>query len=344
MKHITHHIKKIRKNTFKRWATVLVLLFFAMTILFQKDVQTTELQFVWNMDETFIHNAPNTQRDYLFEDEWGETSYQWTLNATGTTTQPLNNDPLIDPQEIEQIIQENQEQTGQLYSWTITTGVQIPLTGTTTWTLNCITPRGETIKHKDFVLAYEQRKDVNSICNIEKRVCMSGILLWSFKQQSCRDDVVYEYRKAEVISYNQKVLNEYIQPKPPTNSWANFDTEGKIDTTEIPTTSRWTTNNPTETNTTVIQGTKTRNNCKTPRGQTIEHGQFTKAYKSSRGFINLPCEVELRVCVDGNLKGNFTYTNCTFNNTTYEDYLTAWSPISHTGFLFFERIKKIFSQ
>jgi hypothetical protein len=40
-----------------------------MTMLFQKDIQTTELQFVWNMDETFIHNAPNTQRDYLFEDE-----------------------------------------------------------------------------------------------------------------------------------------------------------------------------------------------------------------------------------------------------------------------------------
>jgi ABC-type Fe3+-hydroxamate transport system substrate-binding protein len=33
-----------------------------------------------------------------------------------------------------------------------------------------------------------------------------------------KEDVVYKYQRAEVISYNQKVLNDYIQPLPPINS------------------------------------------------------------------------------------------------------------------------------
>jgi len=59
------------------------------------------------------------------------------------------------------------------------TGTQIiQETGTgSTGSLDCITPRKEEVKHKDFVLAYQQRKDVNTICNIQKRTCMSGTLL-----------------------------------------------------------------------------------------------------------------------------------------------------------------------
>ena len=41
---------------------------------------------------------------------------------------------------------------------------------------------------------------------------MSGTLGGSFKQESCKDDIVYEYNKAQIVSYNQKILNEYIQP------------------------------------------------------------------------------------------------------------------------------------
>ncbi|MEI6673468.1 MAG: hypothetical protein WCL02_09640 [bacterium] len=41
---------------------------------------------------------------------------------------------------------------------------------------NCITPRNEEVNNHDFILAYEQRKDVNTMCNIEKRVCSDGIL------------------------------------------------------------------------------------------------------------------------------------------------------------------------
>jgi len=342
MKNIQKHIKKISKTTIKKGATALMFLFFAMAILFQKDVQKIELQFVWNMDETFLHEAPNTQRDYLFQnDEW-QTTYQWTLTWT-TPIIPIHSNQLITTEDIEKLLQELQPipeptATGMIFTGDMITEPQ------TTGSLDCITPRWEEVKNKDFILAYEQRKDVNIICNIEKRVCMSGTLLWSFPQRSCREDIVYNYQKAEVVSYNQKVLNEYIQPLPPENRGAEFDSQGKIGTTEQPTTTRGTSNGQTTTSTSANQTREPRKaQCRAPRWQIIEHGQFTKAYKSPRGFIDLPCEVEIRACTDGALRGNFRYATCTFNNTTYDEYIAAGSPAINTGFLFFQRIKKIFS-
>jgi hypothetical protein len=223
------------------------------------------------------------------------------------------------------------------------TGIQtIQTTGTEfTWSLDCITPWKETVAHKDFVLAYEQRKDVNTICDIEKRVCMSWTLWGTFTQRSCQENVVYDYHKAEVISYNQKVLNEFIQPWAPVNSWASFNNQWQINTTQQPTNSRGTSNSPVTTDKTVTQTPlSTKKSCTTPRGQKIKHGQFVKAYKAPRGFIDLPCNVEIRPCINGNLKWTFVNAKCTFNNTTYTDYIKAWSPTSSTGFLFFPRIKK----
>ena len=314
-------------------------------MLFQKDTaKTTDLQFIWNADEALVHNAASQQRDYLFQDEWGQDLYQGQIATGGTTTTGDIND-FIDSNEAEKIINNNQPQeqiyTGTINTWTET--IPIIQKPNTTEPINCITPWNETVKDKDFILAYEQRKDVGTICNIEKRICTNGVLWGTFTQRSCKDDIVYTYRKAEVISYNQKILNENIQPSAPVNEWAQFDTEGKIDTTEIPTTTRWTSNSPTTTQTEVTQNPlSNKANCMTPRRQEIEHGQFVKAYKAPRGFIDLPCEVELRACINGNLKGSFTYSKCTFNNTTYSDYLNAGSPRSATWFIFFDRIKSIF--
>ena len=68
-KHLEKHIRNISKDAIKKTMSALVLLFFAMAMLFQKDASTAELQFVRNVDEVFVHNAPNAQWDYLFEDE-----------------------------------------------------------------------------------------------------------------------------------------------------------------------------------------------------------------------------------------------------------------------------------
>ncbi len=344
MKHLKKQIRNISKESMKKVTSGLVILFFAMVMIFQR-TETIELQFVWNMDEEFIHNAPNTQRDYLFEDEQGQETYQWQLWtwSTDTTTTTDNIDDLVNPDELEDLFDDLINNSGQLYTGIISTWTQLKTWTTYTWSLDCIAPWGEKIKNQDFILAYEQRKDVNTICNIEKRVCMSGTLWGSFAQKSCKDNIVYEYNKAEVISYNQKVLNEYIQPTSPINSWADFSTEGQINDTKKPLDTRWTNKAPVTTESEVEQTpTPTKKSCTTPRGQEIQHGQFTKAYKAPRGFIDLECEVELRACVNGTLKWDFKYAKCTFNNTTYADYLTAGSPTSNTGFLFFERVKNIF--
>jgi hypothetical protein len=69
MKHIRKHLQKINKDIMKKGITTLILLFFAMVMIFQKDSPTAQLQFIRNADEFFMHNAANQQRDYLFQDE-----------------------------------------------------------------------------------------------------------------------------------------------------------------------------------------------------------------------------------------------------------------------------------
>jgi hypothetical protein len=81
MKHTRNQSKKISKETIKKGSTMLVLLFFAMTMIFQKDTPNTEFQFVRNSDESNIHgaandNKPASQRDYLFQNEAGNDVYQ----------------------------------------------------------------------------------------------------------------------------------------------------------------------------------------------------------------------------------------------------------------------------
>lgn len=380
MKHNRNQSKKISKESIKKWGTTIVLLFFAMVMIFQKDMPNTELQFVRNSDETNIHgvaneNAPSSQRDYLFQNEAGNDVYQGQITdgqrrdqVTPPSTQE-NMDGLISTSGNIQTTGTTGTQTGQLYTWTlgswniyttwntyvtwskpswiITTGVQTTgTTGTTTttgrisWTSDCITPWKEKVKHQDFILAYQQRKDVSSMCNIEKRVCANGILWWSFTQSSCKEDSAYVYRKAEVISYNQKVINEYIQPVEPAKAWAKFNNEWKIDTTNKPTNTWGTSTTSVSTKSWVTQTPlPSKASCTTPRGQKINHGQFIKAYKAPRGFIDLACDVEIRPCINGNLKGTFTYSKCTFNNISYIDYINAGEPQASTKFLFFERIK-----
>jgi len=351
MKHIKNQFKKIPKEAIKKGASTLVLLFFAMVMLFQKDSSNTQLQFVRNSDENLVHGAANdnptpSQRDYLFQNETGNPEYQgsivkWTAQPAVISTPDTPNpdmpkkdsiDNLINPNEVAQVIDNTPAQTGKLYpwtlyTWTIHTGEQIipqkdAINTTKPTSLDCITPRKEEVKNSDFILAYEQRKDVNTICNVQKRVCTNGILWGTFTQRSCKDNLVYEYRKAEVISYNQKVLNDYIQPTQAVNAWAEFSNEGKINTTETPTNTRGTTNKPVINDKEVAQTPlSTKASCITTRWQTVKHGQFVKAYKTPRGFVDMQCEVEIRPCVNGTLKGSFTYPKCTFKNITYTDYL-----------------------
>lgn len=61
--------------------------------------------------------------------------------------------------------------------------------------------------------------------------------------------------------------------------------------------------------------------CMTPWGTEVRNGQFVKAYKVNNGFTNLPCEVELRYCVQQQLQGTFPFQSCTHNDIAVEDFL-----------------------
>lgn len=45
-----------------------------------------------------------------------------------------------------------------------------------------------------------------------------------------------------------------------------------------------------------------RNYCETPWGERVRSGQFVKAYRFKNGFSDIPCQVQLRLCVDGELE------------------------------------------
>ncbi|HCB51383.1 TPA: hypothetical protein DEP21_02285 [Patescibacteria group bacterium] len=120
-------------------------------------------------------------------------------------------------------------------------------------------------------------------------------------------------------------MDPYIQPKDPSLSGADFDVHGKINTTEKPI-DVWpdgkSTGKPKAVTYTTQTSTKSAN-CITSWGETVKNGQFIRAYVSPIGLIDMPCEVELRICTNGVLKGTFTNRTCTFKNMTYRDYLVG---------------------
>jgi hypothetical protein len=48
------------------------------------------------------------------------------------------------------------------------------------------------------------------------------------------------------------------------------------------------------------------------------NGQFVRAYKAKQWYFNRPCEVEIRMCIDGELKGTFKNKSCAYTGMSYE--------------------------
>lgn len=306
----------MKKQTEKIYkiATILFLVLSIGIVLFPilPDPKTEDVQFVRNRNQLTTTHGSAGQRDYLFEEETNVV-YSGTL-WTNTTTN-------------------NSWSTIGTYSWNLpstnTTGsITNSNVHSTTWQnipKYCMTPRGQRVENEDFVLAYEQRKDVSSMCNVERRICINGILEWSYAQSSCKENITYQYRKAEIINYNEPIVNPLVQPEKPSNAGGSFWTDGKITTPQTPTTMRGNTNNTNIGTSTSTQQTITyKQNCTSPRWTTVNHWQFIKAYKSNIGLLDVPCETQLRLCVNGILKGTFENKTCTFKNMTYNDYI-AWN-------------------
>jgi hypothetical protein len=190
---------------------------------------------------------------------------------------------------------------------------------------NCTTPWGKIIEHWASVLAYQQRNDVPDICNIQRRICNDWILWWNFDQKSCQTNLPYMYEKQEVVLYNEKKIDPLIQPGQdvPINKWGTFDIKWKINWYNNPDTLR---NNGEDIasqtdNKTVDQTSMIKPNCISPWWNIVLNGQFVRAYRYKNGFINHPCEVELRPCMQGNLEWTYNNSSCKHWDISFEDFM-----------------------
>ncbi|MCX6822986.1 MAG: hypothetical protein NTX91_03220 [candidate division SR1 bacterium] len=331
---------KKQTEKFYKIATIGFLVLSMGIILFpiQRTPTVDQVAFIRNSAQltvTQTHGAAS-QWDYLFEDTSTKTNDTKTYGGQmGTnSTVPNNTSPYPDktngPTTTNTTTPPLQTtNTGGTYGGSLgttntATTTTNAVTTTTTAAKDCTTPRGQTVTDKDFVLAYEQRTDVTTMCNVERRICNNGILEGSYVQNSCKEDVNYDYTKVDVVSYNQPVVNPLVQPGQASNAGGDFGTNGQVNQNKQPTNMRGTTNTAgTTTSTAVDQTTTYKQNCSTPRGTTVNHGQFVKAYKTSVGLLDMPCETQLRLCVNGTLKGNFMNKSCTFKNMTYNDYIAG---------------------
>lgn len=213
---------------------------------------------------------------------------------------------------------------------------------------DCETPRWTKVLHDESILAYQQRSDVPDICNVQKRTCNDGILDWSFYQPSCNENVIYvwnnssnsintsnewsngwsnnvvSYTKKVVVSHNNASKSELIQtPKYGKNEWAEFDTKWKLKNWEKQPITKWDNNDKYW----IIGNYESEEQlnfeykyCKTPRGEVVNHWQFVRAYELPYWFTNASCKIELRLCVDWELKWSFEYQDCEYLDITYEEY------------------------
>lgn len=104
---------------------------------------------------------------------------------------------------------------------------------------DCSAPWGQPVKNGKSVLAYQQRTDDTSICNIQRRLCTDGVLGGTYMQRSCKE--LYKgtafstsrwgnanYVDVGVASDSSSTDTSLTQPKPPTGTGRNFNTRGQI--------------------------------------------------------------------------------------------------------------------
>lgn len=305
---------------------VISIYFSAVNYIDKVQIQTQdqELKFVfidyWWIEhnvseETNEHWAPN-KWDYLFKDytTWS-IFWTWKINTWVINTWIANT----------WIVNTWIVNTWVVNTWVVNTWVVIIIQAKKFTGNNCIAPRWKIIEHWDSVLAYEQRKDVPDVCNIQRRVCDDWFLWWNFVQKSCKTDIAYIYNKQEVITYNEKKIDPLIQPDENSaiNKWADFDNQWKINWVDMAYTVRDNyVDTSLENNTNTVDQTEIiRPNCVSPRWAIVLNWQFVKAYRYKNWFINYPCEVELRPCMQWQLEWSYTNSSCQHRDISYEDFM-----------------------
>ena len=276
-----------------------------------------------------VHGAA-TDWSFLFEGEENNTGV--TLNVNNTTGAIPNIDYLsnIDDDnntwEVkleDKIIEMEKNQTGVDLDVLIKQVDDIKKDIASKEYNTCTTPWNTSLEHGESVIAYKQRKDVPTVCNVQRRTCNDGILNGTYIQWACKEDVKYKYTKVKIISYNTKIPGAFIQ-----NSWyakndeSEFDTNGKINSDiKTPQTSRDNSKKDWIVNEKDLNLWKNYNyNCITPWWEVVQHGQFIKAYQSKLWFTDKQCQVELRLCLNWKLNGRYSSKKCEYTGVTSQDY------------------------
>ena len=191
---------------------------------------------------------------------------------------------------------------------------------------SCMTPWGYEIDHGASVLAYEQRADAPHICNLQRRTCKNGKLSGSFTQSSCDESLNGKIKNLPYLSLNDQELDSFIQPsKTAKNQNADFNLEWKLAPHDKPHLVSWQSKDKylEEADDLPLQQNPPKF-CISPWGEKVKAGQFTKAYRFKNGFTDVPCKVQLRLCVDGKLEGTYQYPSCTPWETSYEDFFHGY--------------------
>ena len=200
----------------------------------------------------------------------------------------------------------------------------------------CMTPWGYEIEHGQSVLAYQQRSDAIDVCNIQRRICMNGKLSWSYTQAACDETLWHDWtinwveseywtvQKIAYTTYNSVRLDEFIQPSEyAVNEFKEFDVHWKLIKGPQEQKKQWLWNSdaiyqePEE----VAQVRDAWGVCKTPWWEKVQPRQFVKAYRFQNGFVDIPCQVQIRTCVDWKLEGQYQYSSCQAWDTSYEDFI-----------------------
>lgn len=222
---------------------------------------------------------------------------------------------------------------------------------------NCPTPWGYELMHGQSILAYQQDTNTPDTCNIERRFCRDGDLSGTFDQQSCSVNSEYSYFQEQFVSYNEpKTISipstTTVVSLPATTNGTTTDSSPMTNKTGIDeiiynpnqqSTTRGDSSENITQSVSVEQSKKYYPDCKTPRGETVKHSQFVKAYKHKNGFNDAPCQVQLRACSAGQLEGSYNYSSCTYWETSYLDRLDGsptWDTYSDAKMQWIKEIRE----
>ena len=218
---------------------------------------------------------------------------------------------------------------------------------------SCKTPRWYTIAHGESVVAYQQDLNTYDSCNLERRICFDGKLSGTFTAQSCKVNTKYTYYQKKFVAYNtdekspliqpeqRKKFNDHNFPQDPDDVETFIHDVPVYQTTEFLEEGTIYRDEEDE----VEQRNRKGHSCRTPRGEKVDNKKFVKAYKHKNGFSDLPCEVQIRMCLNGELEGDFEYDSCTPWNISYMERMDGKvnfdvRPISQKKIDYLKKLRK----